>query len=411
MIYDHYAAPLSGLDQEMVRAVPAGGNWRDIPTHLPSKRLSQIRESAASGEGSRSTYYGRLLWERPAYTISTYFNRPGNGCYIHPSADRLISIREAARLQSFPDSYTFRGSLRGRCSLVGNAVPPLLAFQIASVLPRGPFVDIFAGGGGLSLGFEWAGHDPVAAIDHDNDAVATLAVNRPGFAGALQADLASDDGSAAALANTRDLLGPRELVGLIGGPPCQGFSTAGSCLADDPRNRLVSVMLHWAAALKPSFVLVENVPALMWRRHKGVLAAIHAEFVKIGYTTASVIMHAEGYGVPQLRRRLFILALRDRHLAAAWPAPLFSVLEPSFRRFQPGHAAATTDRQPISVRDAIGDLPSHASASLDAPSDYLLSAETPYQRWARGLVAIREWLPAPNAVGLEPVGSPTLPLN
>lgn len=410
MIHDHYSAPLSGLDQEMVRAVPAGGNWRDIPAHLPSRRLDQIRKSAALGEGSRSTYYGRLLWDRPAYTISTYFNRPGNGCYIHPSSDRLITIREAARLQSFPDSYVFRGSLRNRCSLVGNAVPPLLAFQLARLLPTGPFVDLFAGAGGMSLGFEWAGHEPIAAIDHDTDAIGTLAANRPGFAGALHADLSCEAAERLVLDNVRQRLDRRKVCGLIGGPPCQGFSTAGSCLADDPRNHLVSILLRWAGELQPEFVLLENVPALMWKRHKGVLAEIHAEFSRIGYRSASVIMHAEGYGVPQLRRRLFLLAFRDQ-LPVAWPAAVFDIIEPAFRRFQPGGLVSRSEVRPVSVAEAIGDLPTGSTRGLNETIDYLSAPTTPYQRWARGFIDIGDWVPKPHAVPPQPLDAPTLPLN
>src|SRR5688500_4174595 len=100
MIRDHIAGRLSDLDRAVVAHVPPGGNWRDLPPDFPSKRVEQIRRSAAAGEGSRSTYYGRLRPDRPSYTISTYFNRPGNGCFIHPEADRLITVREAARLQS-----------------------------------------------------------------------------------------------------------------------------------------------------------------------------------------------------------------------------------------------------------------------------------------------------------------------
>jgi len=411
MIYDHYAAPLSGLDRQMVEAIPAGGNWRNIPTSIPSKRLEQIRRSAALGEGSRSTYYGRLLWDRPAYTISTYFNRPGNGCYIHPASDRLITIREAARLQSFPDSYGFRGPLRKRCSLVGNAVPPLLAFHVASFLPKGLFVDLFAGAGGLSLGFEWAGHEPIAALDHDADAVATLATNRAGFSGALQADLSTTTGSGDALGKVRNLLGHRQLVGLVGGPPCQGFSTAGSSLADDPRNQLVSVMLDWAKQLRPEFVVLENVPALMWRRHKDVLAAIHAEFARIGYSTASVIMHAEGYGVPQLRRRLFVLAFRPDSTHVAWPKPIFDVSEPSFLRFQPGASEAASQHPPVTVADAISDLPIISTGSLDSASEYMSSPRTNYQRWARGLIGVREWIPPSEPIPVEVPSALTLPLN
>ena len=169
MIADHFSTSLSDMDLEIVRAVPPGGNWRQVPLSVRSRRLQQIRVSAAQGMGSRSTYYGRLQWERPAYTISTYFGRPGNGCFIHPSADRLITIREAARIQSFPDSYRFCGTARHRQTQVGNAVPPILAYQLGMMLPAGRCVDVFCGAGGLSLGLEWAGFDCVAGIDLDEE--------------------------------------------------------------------------------------------------------------------------------------------------------------------------------------------------------------------------------------------------
>src|ERR1019366_7782858 len=111
-IPNHYSAKLSKLDLEVAVAVPPGGNWKNIPVHVPSQRLEQIRVSFAAGEGSRSTYYGRLRPDAPSYTISTYFSRPGNGCHLHydDGQDRVLSQREAARLQSFPDSFVFQGS-------------------------------------------------------------------------------------------------------------------------------------------------------------------------------------------------------------------------------------------------------------------------------------------------------------
>ncbi len=92
---------------EMIRSVPQGGNWQDIPEKVVEKsaRLTQIRNS-----GGRTTYYGRLSNNLPSYTVNTYFNRPGNGTFVHPHHDRLISLREAARLQSFRYDDRFRGS-------------------------------------------------------------------------------------------------------------------------------------------------------------------------------------------------------------------------------------------------------------------------------------------------------------
>ena len=173
-IPNHYSAKLSKLDLDVAVAVPPGGNWKNIPHDVPSKRIEQIRVSFAAGEGSRSTYYGRLHPARPAYTINTYFNRPGNGCHLHydyaGGQHRVLSEREAARLQSFPDRFAFVGAHLSVQKQIGNAVPPLLAFQIARTLPVvGQYVDLFSGAGGLSLGFRWAGWEPIVANDIENN--------------------------------------------------------------------------------------------------------------------------------------------------------------------------------------------------------------------------------------------------
>ena len=103
-IYNHIAPGLSKLEWSMAQHIKPGGNWQDIPENIPSKRLEQIRRS-----GGRTTYYGRLLNDKPAYTITTYFNRLGNSSNLHPDQQRMISIREGARLQSFKDGYIFYG--------------------------------------------------------------------------------------------------------------------------------------------------------------------------------------------------------------------------------------------------------------------------------------------------------------
>ena len=132
LLYNHIAPKFSELEKQMVVHIPPGGNWSNIPESVPSKRLEQIRRNG----GGRTTYYGRLRWEKPSYTISTYFNRIGNGCHIHPEQDRLISIREAARLQSFPDNYRFTGSKGAIHKQIGNAVPPLLAYKISLIVSK-----------------------------------------------------------------------------------------------------------------------------------------------------------------------------------------------------------------------------------------------------------------------------------
>ena len=118
ILHNHIAPGLSKLEWEQVQHIPAGGNWQNIPDTIPSQRLEQIRRS-----GGRTTYYGRLEFDKPSYTITTYFNRLGNGCNLHPSQNRIISTREGARLQSFKDSFTFYGSKTSQYKQIGNAVP------------------------------------------------------------------------------------------------------------------------------------------------------------------------------------------------------------------------------------------------------------------------------------------------
>ena len=104
----------------------------DIPADVKSERIRRLQR-----EGGHTTCYGRMRPDRPAYTINTYFNRPNVGCNIHYSQDRLITVREALRLQSFPDSYHIVArSKQAKNLIVGNAVPPLLAYALAQNLKK-----------------------------------------------------------------------------------------------------------------------------------------------------------------------------------------------------------------------------------------------------------------------------------
>lgn len=396
-VYDHVAGSLSDLDRQVVAAVPPGGNWRDLPDEFPSARVVQIRRSAAAGEGSRSTYYGRLQLERPAYTISTYFNRPGNGCFIHPSADRLITVREAARLQGFPDSFRFTGHGRSRFVQVGNAVPPLLAYQIARIVPGDTVVDLFAGAGGLALGFSWAGFETIAAVDRDQAAVATYEENTPGEGTAIAADLADPTQLAVVLDEIESRTRPRTIDVLVGGPPCQGFSTAGKWLTTDERNDLVVTFVSAVERLRPRRVVMENVSALLWRRGRPFLEVVRRRLHTAGYRTAVALLHAEAFGVPQLRRRLILLATRDGELR--WPASTHSFSPPAYPAYQLGLDTALP--RPPGVIDAIGDLPHDTSEDPDVGVPYAAEAQTDYQRWARGECAIDELVGSPEPVARD----------
>lgn len=126
----HAMPTMSKLDKEFVRHIPPGGNYMDIPDAISTKRIMNFKKT-----GGRTTTYGRLSPDAPAYTITTYFNRPNVGANYHYSAERLISVREALRLQSFPDNFQpFYTNQRSLHMQVGNAVPPLLAYALAESL-------------------------------------------------------------------------------------------------------------------------------------------------------------------------------------------------------------------------------------------------------------------------------------
>lgn len=129
-VYNHYPPYASAKDMEIIKSVPPGGNYTDVPDRIATKRIMKFKMT-----GGRTTTYGRLHPNKPAYTINTYFDRPNVGCNIHYSQDRLITIREALRLQSFPDNFIIHSSTkRNYYFQVGNAVPPLLAQAWAKVL-------------------------------------------------------------------------------------------------------------------------------------------------------------------------------------------------------------------------------------------------------------------------------------
>jgi DNA (cytosine-5)-methyltransferase 1 len=131
-IENHFYPQMSSLDKQIISYVKPGGNYMDVPDSVPSKRIQTFKKT-----GGRTTCYGRLLPNKPAYTINTHFNRPNVGCNIHYQEDRLITVREALRFQSFPDTYVVKSTTkRGYHTIVGNAVPPLLAHKIASQLKK-----------------------------------------------------------------------------------------------------------------------------------------------------------------------------------------------------------------------------------------------------------------------------------
>jgi len=306
IILNHTSFKLSDLDLEMIRSVPQGGSWKDIPevTVNKSKRLERITQT-----GGRTTLYGRIDYSKPSYTITTYFNRPGNGTYVHPVHQRVLSVREAARFQSFPDNYLFCGNKTDMLKQVGNAVPVLLAYNIGKAIREKTgcctSVDLFSGAGGMTFGFKLAGINASVASDIMESACITLKTNCPEvpvFCGDITEESTKQRIIAAGKAASADII--------CGGPPCQGFSMAGWRMEDDPRNQLFRHFIDIVSEVNPKVIVFENVEGILSFQGGETYRNIIELFSELGYYTEGRKLLANHYGAPQRRKRVIILCTR-----------------------------------------------------------------------------------------------------
>lgn len=163
------------------------------------------------------------------------------------------------------------------------------------------FIDLFSGCGGLSHGLEIAGLNCILAVDENKDAIKTFELNHP-KAKTIAGDIrrvTDKDFLKAANGNKVDVV--------VGGPPCQGFSTAGKGLSDDPRNFLLLEYARVVRLFKPGYFILENVPAMLSPKNEKLVTQIKAMFKFMGYTLQSKVLHAERYGVPQKRKRAIMV--------------------------------------------------------------------------------------------------------
>lgn len=183
-------------------------------------------------------------------------------------------------------------------------------------------VDLFAGAGGFSLAAQNVGIRVVAAVELNSKACETYTTN-----------LIEDDTHHLYNEDIKKIK-PSVLVEnhfsdgsecdlILGGPPCQGFSVhrVNNSGVDDPRNELILRYFKFVRHLRPKVFLMENVPGLLWPRHKSFLDAFYRQGKKAGYKLhAPLVLDARDYGVPQRRRRVFVLGVRDDiELAINWP--------------------------------------------------------------------------------------------
>lgn len=193
-------------------------------------------------------------------------------------------------------------------------------------------IDLFAGAGGLSLGFEWAGFDVKAAVELDPIHCATHEFNFPKCK-TICASVANISGADILKQAKID----KQVDVICGGAPCQGFSLIGKRALDDPRNSLVFHFVRLVKEINPKYFVFENVKGLTVGKHKQFLTEIIEAFEEIGYKVKVPykVYNAAEFGVPQNRHRLFLIGCKKN-------------------RKLPGEPIK---RDSVTVQDAIGDLP------------------------------------------------------
>jgi DNA (cytosine-5)-methyltransferase 1 len=236
-------------------------------------------------------------------------------------------------------------------------------------------IDLFSGAGGMSLGFKQAGYKVRGAFDIEDRNIETYKHNFPETRGFVS-DLSVLRGAEIRkLSQTAKV----DIDVLFGGPPCQGFSMAGRRMKNDPRNMLLSHFGRLVKELEPRYFIVENVAGLMMGHGRESLDKFLKIVSRSGYKVVEPIriLNAADFGVPQRRKRTFILGYHKTNRAPRYPIPKGLINERGKEVFP-------------KVKDAILDLPAierfdHLFEFDEA--DYTSSAKSYYAKLMRGEVS------------------------
>lgn len=208
-------------------------------------------------------------------------------------------------------------------------------------------IDLFAGAGGMSLGFEQAGFDVVAAVEIDPVHCAIHEFNFP----ETTVISSSVVGLTAKEIRRRAQIGDAPIDCVFGGPPCQGFSLIGHRVLDDPRNRLVLEFVRIVAELDAKTFVFENVKGLTVGTQKAVLTELVEAFDDAGYDVCQPwqVLDAASFGVPQHRQRLILLGAKKGSKLPSYPLPITNAADG--KKALPGLPIGPT------CHDALGDIP------------------------------------------------------
>ena len=341
----------SDIVKERYSLIPEGGKLPPpemLPKHIRRKNFG-------------STYV-RLHRNKLAPTMV-----PGNNAFpVHPTLNRSLSPREAARIQSFPDSHIFDGSRRMQCILVGNAVAPLVAANIGMEIKKHlvnisykasnkslvkekstinlkakrdilassnfkknapTFIDLFSGAGGFTIGMNQAGFKPLLDADFDRAVKETHDFNF-GKLDYVDGDLSNPRIKKLLIKQ----LGNKKVDLVVGGPPCQGFSIFGNRRfvntknynpKSDPRNKLVFTFFYYVKIIKPDWFIMENVAGFKSLDDGNFVKKLETYVKKLGYSNFDYrILNTAEYGIPQKRKRFIFIGNRTGHIIP-WPKPKY----------------------------------------------------------------------------------------
>ncbi len=389
-VYNHIGSIPIEKTKRMISMVPEGKNYLALPEEY--RKLYKYHEALT-----------RYHSKKPSLTINT-----GHRSHFHYKWNRIPTVRESARLQSFPDDFLFYGTQSEQFKQVGNAVPPMLGQIIAEQLKKYivngamkktkyKMIDLFAGCGGLEDGFLQSGRfKDIAAVEWLRPQVNTL-INR------LKTKWHVEDADERVMCfdiqkeeelfygwednsklPSREILpngkksryktGPygkgkgldffvnaaRGIDIIIGGPPCQAYSVAGRVrddngMKDDYRNYLFEHYLNVVNRYKPKVFIFENVPGMLSAMPDGtpITQLICKGFKSIGYEIVDDLkkyakIDASDYGVPQQRERVIILGIRKE--LCKEPQEL---LQDFYSSILPKYKVI----KKVTVEEAIGDLP------------------------------------------------------
>ncbi len=166
------------------------------------------------------------------------------------------------------------------------------------------FIDLFSGCGGLSYGLEMAGHKCLLGVDANAEALKTFEANH------RQAKIYCGDIKTLSEKKMTQLIGSTKIDMVVGGPPCQGFSTVGKGKVEDERNQLFREFVRVVKLTSPKIIIFENVTGIVAKKNKDILKLIFRQFEKLGYQMDARVLSSEEFGVPEKRRRTIIMGVK-----------------------------------------------------------------------------------------------------